>query len=137
MAAAPPDVFNHNIETVPRIYREVRPGSDYQHSLELLKRFKAEHPTVPTKSGLMVGIGEDFDEIIEVLKDLRAHDCEMLTVGQYLQPSKHHSPVSRFMPPEEFKTIEKIGYELGFHHVASGPLVRSSYHADQQAINLT
>jgi lipoic acid synthetase len=133
MRAAPPDVFNHNLETVPRIYREVRPGSDYQHSLDLIKRFKAEHPKVSTKSGLMVGIGEKMDEIEAVMRDLREHDCDMLTVGQYLQPSKHHMPVSRFVTPDEFKTIETIGYNLGFAHVASGPLVRSSYHADLQA----
>ncbi len=136
MQQAPPDVFNHNIETVPRIYREVRPGSDYEHSLRLLANFKAQHPDVATKSGLMVGIGESIDEVIEVFKDLRAHNCDMLTVGQYLQPSKHHMPVSRFVTPDEFKQLETVGYELGFTHVASGPLVRSSYHADQQALHL-
>ncbi len=133
MRLAPPDVFNHNLETVPRIYREVRPGSDYQHSLDLLKQFKEQHSDVSTKSGLMVGIGENMAEIYEVMGDLRKHGCDMLTVGQYLQPSKHHMPVSRFVEPAEFKTIETMGYEMGFAHVASGPLVRSSYHADLQA----
>ncbi|NNF17974.1 MAG: lipoyl synthase [Gammaproteobacteria bacterium] len=133
MQAAPPDVFNHNVETVPRIYREVRPGSDYQHSLDLISRFKAQHPEISTKSGLMIGIGEALDEVYDVMQDLRDHSCDMLTVGQYLQPSRHHMPVSRFVTPAEFKQIERKGYELGFTHVASGPLVRSSYHADQQA----
>lgn len=128
-----PDVFNHNLETVPRIYKTVRPGSDYQWSLDLIKQFKARNPSIPTKSGIMVGLGETFDEIIEVLKDLRAHDCDMLTVGQYLQPSKFHHPVVRYMPPEEFNEIGAIAKDLGFSNVASGPLVRSSYHADLQA----
>lgn len=136
MNEAPPDVFNHNLETVPRIYREVRPGSDYQHSLMLLKKFKAAHPDVLTKSGIMVGLGEELPEIFEVMKDLRAHDVDMLTVGQYLQPSKFHHPVVRYVTPDEFKQIETFGYKIGFHHVASGALVRSSYHADKQAEEL-
>jgi lipoic acid synthetase len=136
MNEAPPDVFNHNLETVPRIYREVRPGSDYQHSLMLLKKFKQAHPDVLTKSGIMVGLGEELPEIFEVMRDLRAHDVDMLTVGQYLQPSKFHHPVIRYVTPEEFKQIETFGYEIGFHHVASGALVRSSYHADKQAEEL-
>ncbi len=133
MDAAPPDVFNHNVETIPRLYRQVRPGSDFAHSLELIRSFKSRHPSVPTKSGLMVGIGETLDEVHAVMQDLRAHDCDMLTVGQYLQPSRHHLPVTRYVTPDEFALVEKRGYELGFAHVASGPLVRSSYHADQQA----
>ncbi|HET7921847.1 MAG TPA: lipoyl synthase [Gammaproteobacteria bacterium] len=136
MNEAPPDVFNHNLETVPRIYREVRPGSDYQHSLMLLKNFKAAHPDVLTKSGLMVGLGEEIPEIFAVMRDLRAHDVDMLTVGQYLQPSKFHHPVVRYVTPEEFKAIETYGYDIGFEHVASGALVRSSYHADRQAESL-
>ena len=128
-----PDVFNHNLETIPRLYRRVRPGSDYQHSLDLIREFGARHPAIPTKSGLMVGIGEELEEILGVMHDLRQHDCVMLTVGQYLQPSRHHSPVTRYVTPEEFQLIEARGYEMGFTHVASGPLVRSSYHADQQA----
>ena len=131
--AAPPDVFNHNLETVPRLYRQARPGADYQWSLDLLKAFKARHPDVPTKSGLMLGLGEEIDEVVEVMVDLRAHDCEMLTLGQYLQPTRHHLPVSRYVDPGEFEHLAKVGYEMGFRHVASGPMVRSSYHADQQA----
>ncbi len=129
----PPDVFNHNLETIPRLYRSARPGSDYAHSLNLIKRFKAQHPQVPTKSGLMVGLGEEVDEIIEVMADLRAHDCDMLTLGQYLQPTRHHLPVERFMHPDEFAELARTGEKMGFTHVASGPLVRSSYHADEQA----
>ncbi|HEX7046730.1 MAG TPA: lipoyl synthase [Gammaproteobacteria bacterium] len=136
MDKAPPDVFNHNLETVKRLYREVRPGSDYQHSLTLLQRFKAAHPKVITKSGIMVGLGEEMDEIFEVMQDLRDHDVEMLTVGQYLQPTRFHHPVVRFVHPDEFKEIERRGLEMGFSHVASGPLVRSSYHADLQAKEL-
>jgi len=136
MEQSPPDVFNHNLETVPRLYREARPGSDYNHSLQLLKHFKAACPDAPTKSGLMVGLGEELDEIYQVMQDLRDHDCEMLTVGQYLQPSRHHLPVSRFVHPDEFVEIERRGYEMGFSNVASGPMVRSSYHADQQAHEL-
>jgi len=133
LRAAPADVFNHNLETVPRRYAQVRPGSDYGHSLQLLKLFKAQHPTVITKSGIMVGLGEELDEVVQTMRDLRAHDVDMLTVGQYLQPTRHHHPVIRFWTPDEFKHLEKIGQQLGFQHVASGPLVRSSYHADQQA----
>ena len=133
MHEAPPDVFNHNLETVPRLYREVRPGSDYAHSLMLLKRFKAAHPSLPTKSGIMVGLGEELPEIFETMQHLRDHDVNMLTVGQYLQPSKFHHPVVRYVTPEEFQEIERRGYEMGFDHVASGALVRSSYHADKQA----
>ncbi|HEY9198094.1 MAG TPA: lipoyl synthase [Gammaproteobacteria bacterium] len=131
--AAPPDVFNHNLETVPRLYKKARPGADYAWSLELLKRFKAEHPDVPTKSGLMLGLGETLAEVEDVMRDLRAHDCDMLTLGQYLQPSLNHLPVDRFVTPEEFARLGDVGNGLGFNHVASGPMVRSSYHADQQA----
>ena len=133
LTQTPPDVFNHNLETAPRLYKLARPGADYKWSLQLLKRYKAAHPNVATKSGLMVGLGETTEELIEVLKDLREHDVDMLTVGQYLQPSKHHLPVKRYMPPAEFDEIKRIAYELGFKHVASGPFVRSSYHADRQA----
>ncbi len=133
MAKAPPDVFNHNVETIPRLYREVRPGSDFQHSLSLIRAFKAAHPSIPTKSGVMVGIGETLDEVVDTMRQLRDHDCDMLTVGQYLQPSRHHLPVTRFVTPDEFDWLAREGYALGFTHVASGPLVRSSYHADQQA----
>jgi len=129
----PPDVFNHNLETVPRLYRKVRPGADYQWSLDLLKRFKALQPTVRTKSGLMVGCGETNEEIIEVMRDLRAHDVDMITIGQYLQPSRNHLALDRYVTPAEFAEFERIAKELGFTHVASGPLVRSSYHADLQA----
>lgn len=133
MHEAPPDVFNHNLETVPRLYKQARPGSDYQYSLDLLKQFKALHPNVPTKSGLMLGLGEEIDEIKQVMRDLRAHDVDMLTLGQYLQPSLHHLPVARYVTPEEFDDLREAGEAMGFSHVASGPLVRSSYHADQQA----
>ncbi|MGB5398011.1 MAG: lipoyl synthase, partial [Gammaproteobacteria bacterium] len=133
MQIAPPDVFNHNLETVPRLYKQCRPGSDYQWSLDLLKRFKQAQPDVPTKSGLMLGLGEDIEEVIEVMRDMRAHDINMLTLGQYLQPSQHHLPVERFVTPQEFDDLYKVGMELGFKHVASGPMVRSSYHADLQA----
>jgi len=129
----PPDIFNHNLETVPHLYREVRPGADYQWSLDLLKRFKAQHPEVPTKSGIMLGLGETHDQVIETMRDLRAHDVEMITIGQYLQPTPHHHPVVRYWTPEEFETLREAGEAMGFHHVASGPLVRSSYHADLQA----
>ncbi len=129
----PPDVFNHNLETAPRLYKLARPGADYKWSLELLRRYKEAHPEVSTKSGLMVGLGETTEEIIEVMKDLRLNNVDMLTVGQYLQPSKHHLPVRRYMPPAEFDEIKRIGFELGFKHVAAGPFVRSSYHADRQA----
>jgi lipoic acid synthetase len=133
LAEAPPDVFNHNLETVRAIYREVRPGADYDWSLRLLQRFKAEHPSVPTKSGIMLGLGETLEQVTEAMDDLRAHDVDMITVGQYLQPSRHHHPVLRYWTPEEFKNIETLGYAMGFRHVASGPLVRSSYHADEMA----
>jgi lipoyl synthase len=131
--ASPPDVMNHNLETVPRLYKLARPGSDYQHSLRLLKDFKATHPDIPTKSGLMLGLGETDEEIIEVMRDLRAHDVDMLTLGQYLQPSQHHLPVARFVHPDRFKWFEVEANALGFSHAACGPMVRSSYHADQQA----
>ena len=133
LAECPPDVMNHNLETVPRLYRQARPGSDYGHSLNLLKDFKTRFPEIPTKSGLMVGLGETDDEIIEVMHDLRAHDVEMLTIGQYLQPSAHHLPVLRYVEPAVFDHYARTASELGFKHAASGPLVRSSYHADQQA----
>jgi len=133
---APPDVFNHNLETVPRLYREARPGADYQWSLDLLKRFKEEHPDVPTKSGLMLGLGEELSEVHEVMQDLRDHDCDMLTLGQYLQPTRHHLPVKRFVTPEEFDELAVRAKEMGFSQVASGPLVRSSYHADLQAAEI-
>ncbi|HSG04525.1 MAG TPA: lipoyl synthase [Marinobacterium sp.] len=133
LTQTPPDVFNHNMETVPRLYKQVRPGADYAWSLELLKRFKAARPEIRTKSGLMVGCGETNEEIIEVMHDMRAHNIDMITIGQYLQPSRDHLPVDRFVTPEEFKEFERIAKELGFSHVASGPLVRSSYHADLQA----
>ncbi len=133
MQAAPPDVFNHNLETVPRLYKQVRPGSDYQSSLDLLARFKAAHPQVPTKSGVMLGLGESLDEVEQVMRDLRAQAVEMLTLGQYLQPSVHHLAVRRFVTPAEFEALGNTGETLGFSHVASGPMVRSSYHADRQA----
>ena len=129
----PPDVFNHNLESIPRLYRKVRPGADYAWSLQLLKEFKQLHPDIPTKSGLMLGLGESLEEVREVMRDLRGHDVDMLTLGQYLQPSRHHLPVERFVHPSEFDELRKYGESLGFRHVASGPLVRSSYHADQQA----
>jgi lipoic acid synthetase len=131
--AGPPDVMNHNLETVPRLYKQARPGSDYAHSLMLLKQFKARHSDVPTKSGLMVGLGETNDEILDVMRDLRSHDVDMLTVGQYLQPSKHHLPVTRFVHPDEFRMFEEEAGKLGFVNAACGPMVRSSYHADRQA----
>ena len=133
LGVAPPDVLNHNIETVPRLYKEARPGADFQNSLNLLQRFKAMHPTIPTKSGLMVGLGETDAEILQVLRDLRAHDVSMLTIGQYLQPSGGHMPVLRYVHPDTFKMYAEEAYKMGFVHAASGPLVRSSYHADQQA----
>ncbi len=128
-----PDVFNHNIETVPRLYLEARPGSSYIGSLELLQHFKKRNPTIPTKSGIMVGLGETNKEIITTLEDLRKYDVEMLTIGQYLQPTKHHYPVKRYVTPNEFDEFKNIANKLGFTQVASGPLVRSSYHADKQA----
>lgn len=129
-----PDVFNHNLETVPRLYKEARPGSDYHYSLTLLQRFGQANPTIPTKSGIMLGLGETIPEIHQVLQDLRAHDVSMLTLGQYLQPSKHHLPVKRYVTPEEFEELRLYALNLGFEQVASGPMVRSSYHADLQAI---
>lgn len=132
----PPDVFNHNLETAPRLYKQARPGSDYQWSLDLLKRFGELHPEVPTKSGLMLGLGEEIEEILQVMRDLRAHGVQMLTLGQYLQPSKHHLPVARYVTPEEFDDLRIQGEAMGFSHVASGPMVRSSYHADLQAEEL-
>ena len=132
---SPPDVFNHNLETVPHLYANVRPGADYAWSLRLLKEFKAANPSVPTKSGIMLGLGETMQQVQETLRDLRAHDVDMITVGQYLQPTAHHHPVMRFWTPEEFAEIESFGNQLGFTHVASGPMVRSSYHADRMAID--
>lgn len=137
LAKAPPDVMNHNLETVPRLYKAARPGADYANSLQLLKAFKAKHPHLPTKSGLMVGLGETDAEILDVMRDLRAHDVEMLTVGQYLQPSQHHLPVQRFVTPDEFTALHAAAIELGFLNAACGPMVRSSYHADQQAAGLS
>ncbi len=128
-----PDVLNHNLETVPRLYKQCRPGADYAHSLKLLKDFKERFPGIPTKSGLMLGLGETDEEILEVLHDLRKHDVEMLTIGQYLQPSTGHLPVVRYVPPEGFKAFERAAIEMGFSNAACGPMVRSSYHADQQA----
>lgn len=132
LAADPPDVFNHNLENVPRLYKAIRPGSDYQWSLDLLKLYKERMPQVATKSGLMVGLGETNEEVMEVMRDLRAHNVDMITIGQYLQPSKQHSPVDRFVHPDEFEEFRRFGEELGFANVASGPMVRSSYHADLQ-----
>jgi lipoic acid synthetase len=133
LKAAPPDVMNHNLETVPRLYREARPGSDYAFSLNLLKKFKALFPDVPTKSGLMVGLGETDEEILEVMRDMRAHHIDMLTIGQYLAPSTSHLPVRRYVHPDTFRMFEEKAYEMGFAHAAVGAMVRSSYHADQQA----
>ena len=128
-----PDVMNHNLETVPRLYKQARPGSDYAHSLKLLMDFKARFPQIPTKSGLMVGLGETDEEILEVMQDMRAHHIDMLTIGQYLAPSNHHLPVLRYVHPDTFKEFEQRAYEMGFSHAAVGAMVRSSYHADQQA----
>lgn len=128
-----PDVLNHNMETVARLYKPVRPGANYQWSLDLLRRYKENHPQVTTKSGIMVGLGETKAEIIQVMRDLRANNVDMLTIGQYLQPSKHHLAVERYVHPDEFKEYEILGYQIGFTNVASGPMVRSSYHADIQA----
>jgi lipoic acid synthetase len=127
-----PDVFNHNLETVPSLYKKVRPGSDYEWSLLLLKKYKERRPDVLTKSGLMLGLGETRDELLQVMRDMRAHDIDMITLGQYLQPSREHLPVERFVHPDEFDEFARIAEELGFKSVASGPLVRSSYHADKQ-----
>lgn len=134
LGSALPDIFNHNLETVSRLYRQSRPGADYQGSLNLLQTFRQHHPDIPTKSGLMLGLGETNDELIEVMHDLHAHGCSHLTLGQYLQPSPHHLPVQRYVPPEEFDQLGQIARELGFSNVASGPMVRSSYQAEQQAL---
>ena len=133
LQAAPPDVLNHNLETAPRLYKQARPGSDYAFSLNLLKKFKALHPSVPTKSGLMVGLGETDDEILEVMRDMRAHDVDMLTIGQYLAPSSSHLPVRRYVHPDTFRMFEREARQMGFSHAAVGAMVRSSYHADEQA----
>lgn len=132
----PPDVFNHNLESVPSLYRKIRPGSDYQWSLDLLKRFKERHPNVLTKSGLMLGLGETRDELLQVMDDMRAHDIDMITLGQYLQPSREHLPVERFVHPDEFEEYRLIAENLGFKGVASGPMVRSSYRADEQVTEI-
>ena len=134
MSNSPPDVFNHNLETIPDLYRKVRPGSNYQWSLDLIKNFKAAQPKVHTKSGLMLGIGETLDQVKDVLRDLKAHNCDMITLGQYLQPSLNHLPVERYVHPDEFDQLRIFGEQLGFKHVASGPMVRSSYHADEQTL---
>lgn len=134
---SPPDVFNHNLETVPRLYKQARPGADYQYSLDLIKAFKQQYPAIPAKSGIMLGLGETLEEVRDVLRDLRKHDCDMLTLGQYLQPSKYHHPVDRFVTPEEFDALAEFAREIGFSKVASGPMVRSSYHADLQAAGET
>ncbi|MFC0322823.1 lipoyl synthase [Gallibacterium melopsittaci] len=133
LAQNPPDVFNHNLENIPRLYKEVRPGADYQWSLRLLREFKQMFPNIPTKSGLMVGLGETNEEILEVMQDLRSNGVTMLTLGQYLQPSRHHLPVARYVPPAEFDEFRSKAKEMGFEHAACGPFVRSSYHADLQA----
>jgi lipoic acid synthetase len=133
LASTPPDVLNHNMETVPRLYKQARPGADYQNSLQLLKAFKALRPGIATKSGLMVGLGETDEEILDTLRDLRAHDVEMLTIGQYLAPSGHHLPVLRYAHPDVFAMYAREAAAMGFTHAASAPLVRSSYHADLQA----
>ncbi|MVW79394.1 lipoyl synthase [Bordetella sp. 02P26C-1] len=131
--AGPPDVMNHNLETVPRLYMQARPGSDYAHSLKLLAEFKQLHPEVPTKSGLMLGLGETDEEILQVMRDMRAHGVDMITIGQYLQPSEHHLPVLRYVHPDTFAMFEREAYDMGFTHAAVGAMVRSSYHADEQA----
>ncbi|TNF63410.1 MAG: lipoyl synthase [Burkholderiales bacterium] len=133
LKAAPPDVMNHNLETVPRLYKEARPGSDYRFSLNLLRKFKGLFPQIPTKSGLMVGLGETDEEILDVMRDMREHGIDMLTIGQYLAPSGHHLPVRRYVHPDIFRMFETKAYEMGFTHAAVGAMVRSSYHADQQA----
>ena len=133
LSNCPPDVFNHNLETVPRLYKKARPGADYQWSLALLKQYKQLNPTVLTKSGLMLGLGETLDEVREVMRDMRAHDVDMVTLGQYLQPSRDHLALERYVHPDEFAELARDAKALGFSHVASGPLVRSSYHADLQA----
>ena len=133
LQSASPDVFNHNLETVPRLYQAVRPGADYHWSLQLLKRFKEQNPPIPTKSGLMLGLGEQLAEVLQVMAELRDHHCDRLTLGQYLQPSRYHLPVQRYLSPNEFQQLARLGQQMGFKHIASGPLVRSSYHAEQQA----
>jgi lipoic acid synthetase len=133
LKAAPPDVMNHNLETIPRLYKEARPGSDYQFSLNLLKKFKAQFPAIPTKSGLMVGLGETDEEILQTMRDMREHGINMLTIGQYLAPSTSHLSVKRYVHPDAFKMLESEAYKMGFSHAAVGAMVRSSYHADQQA----
>jgi lipoic acid synthetase len=133
LAGNPPDVFNHNLETVRALYPNVRPGADYAWSLRLLRQFGEQHPALPTKSGIMLGLGETWDQVVETLNDLRSHAVDMVTIGQYLQPSAAHHPVLRYWTPEEFDELARIGKSLGFTHVASGPLVRSSYHADRMA----
>jgi lipoic acid synthetase len=133
LKSAPPDVMNHNLETAPRLYKEARPGSDYQFSLNLLKKFKELHPNVPTKSGIMVGLGETDEEVLQVMQDMRDHHIDMLTIGQYLAPSTSHLTVKRYVHPDTFKMYETRAYEMGFKHAAVGAMVRSSYHADQQA----
>ena len=133
LTTTPPDVFNHNLETIPRLYKQSRPGADYIESLELLHAYKKACPDVATKSGLMLGLGENKEEVIEVLNDMREYDVDMLTLGQYLQPSEHHLPVKRYVTPQEFDELKQIAIDLGFSQVASGPMVRSSYHADLQA----
>jgi lipoyl synthase len=135
LATNPPDVFNHNLETVVELYPNVRPGADYQWSLDLLKKFKAQHPNVPTKSGIMLGLGETKEQVLGALRDLRAHNVDMITIGQYLQPTPHHHPVMHYWAPEDFKEFEVLGMAMGFTHVASGPMVRSSYHADRMAMD--
>jgi lipoic acid synthetase len=133
LSEAPPDIMNHNLETVPRLYKQARPGADFAHSLKLLSDFKARFPGIPTKSGLMLGLGETDEEILDVMRDLRAHEVEMLTLGQYLQPSAHHLPVLRFVEPDRFQWFEQQALAMGFTNAACGPMVRSSYHADLQA----
>lgn len=136
LSDSPPDVLNHNLETVPRLYKAARPGADYQNSLQLLRQFKALHSDIPTKSGIMVGLGETQEEVLSVMQDLRAHQVDMLTIGQYLQPSPHHLPVSRYVTPVEFSDLQRAAESMGFVNAACGPMVRSSYHADQQALNI-
>ncbi len=136
LRAEQPDIFNHNLETIPRLYRKVRPGSSYSWSLSLIQRFKQQCPEIPTKSGLMLGLGERLEEVEQTMRDLRTHGCDMLTLGQYLQPSKYHLPVKRYVTPAEFQQLAALGKDIGFSRVASGPMVRSSYHADQQAAGL-
>ncbi len=130
---APPDVFNHNLETVPRLYKQSRPGASYAGSLQLLQQFGAMNPSIPTKSGIMLGLGEEIEEVHALMEDLRNHDVDRITLGQYLQPSRHHLPVARYVTPDEFEALRQRGEEMGFSHIASGPMVRSSYHADLQA----